>query len=85
MNTRASVGFGWAAYTVAFCVGGAIGWHRYYYAPGGRRDRDIVAEKERFERERVEADYEQRVRQERAMASSKSDYEAKSRLQSTPS
>jgi hypothetical protein len=85
MNTRASVGFGWAAYTVAFCVGGAIGWHRYYFAPGGRKDRDIVAEKERLERERVEADYEQRVRQERAMASSKSGCEAKSQLQSTPS
>jgi hypothetical protein len=66
MNTKASVGFGWAAYTVAFGVGAAIGWHRYYYTPGGRRDRDIVAEKERVERERLEAEFEERVRLERS-------------------
>jgi hypothetical protein len=66
MNTKASVGFGWAAYTVAFGVGAAIGWHRYYNAPGGRRDRDIVGEKERVERERQEADFEARVRLERS-------------------
>lgn len=65
MNTKASVGIGWAAYTIAFCIGGGIGWYKYYYEPGGRREREKEAEKDQQAREAEEAEYEERVRRER--------------------
>jgi hypothetical protein len=65
MNTKASFGLGWVAYTAAFGVGGAVGWRRYYYAPGGRRDREKAAERAEAVREREEAEFEERVRAER--------------------
>lgn len=68
MNTKASVGLGWAAYTLACTTGGAIGWHRYYYAPGGRRDREAEATVAEARREAEEAALEARVRAERAAA-----------------
>jgi hypothetical protein len=65
MNTKASVGIGWASYTVAFIVGGGLGYHRYYNGPGGRKEREEEATRVAQEREREEAAYEERIRSER--------------------
>lgn len=68
MNTTRSVVVGWVAYTAAFVVGGGIGLYKYKYAPGGRRDREIVADKLRQEEAVREAEEEDRVRKERKLS-----------------
>lgn len=67
MNTKSSVIYGWLAYTAAFAIGGGIGYYNYFYKPGGRMDRERVADYVR-EREAIrEADEENRIREERRL------------------
>lgn len=65
MNTKKSSIIGWAAYTAAFIVGGGIGIYRYWYAPGGRADREKEFEKLQQEQAVKDAIEEERIRQER--------------------
>lgn len=68
MNTKSSVAVGWAAYTVAFAVGGGYGIHRYWNGPGGRREREAEADRVRAEQAAKEAVEEDRIRRQRALA-----------------
>lgn len=68
MNTRQSVTVGWMAYTAAFAVGGGLGIYKYWYAPGGRKDREAEADRKRAEEEALEAEEENRIREERRRA-----------------
>lgn len=68
MNTKKSSLIGWVAYTAAFIVGGGIGIYRYWYAPGGRADREKEFEKLREQEAAMEAIQEERIRQERRAA-----------------
>lgn len=65
MNTKRSVTVGWMAYTAAFAVGGGLGIYKYWYAPGGRKDREAEADRKRAEEEAREAEEENRIREER--------------------
>lgn len=56
---------GWIAYTAAFAIGGGIGIYKYRYAPGGRRDRELEADRQRQEEAAREAMEENRIREER--------------------
>jgi hypothetical protein len=76
MNTKRSVMYGWVAYTAAFAVGGAIGWHRYYYKPGGRKDREEAVETEEAASAAADKRYEEEVRRARRTQSAESNSQA---------
>lgn len=67
MNTKSSVIYGWVAYTIAFTVGGGIGIYKYWYAPGGRKEREEEADRIRAEEAAREAEEEARIREERRL------------------
>lgn len=67
MNTKNSVIYGWIAYTSAFIVGGGLGIYKYWHKPGGRKDRELEADKIRAEEVAREAEEEARIRQERSL------------------
>lgn len=67
MNTKKSFIIGWAAYTIAFTVGGGIGIYNYWYKPGGRLDRQRAADLQRQEEAKQEAIEEERIRQQRRL------------------
>lgn len=65
MNTKQSTIVGWLAYTLAFGIGGGIGYYKYWYAPGGRKDREEIADKQRSIEAAREAEEEQKIREQR--------------------
>ena len=65
MNTKASATVGWIAYTVGFSLGAAYAVNRYWNAPGGRREREEMADRARAEEAAREAIEEDRIRKER--------------------
>lgn len=69
MNTKQSATVGWIAYTAAFAIGGGLGVYKYWYAPGGRKEREAEADRRRAEEAAREAEEEQRIREERRRAS----------------
>lgn len=54
-------------YTTAFSVGAAIGWYNYYHRPGGRKDRDRLADAAREREIARELMEEETIREERRM------------------
>lgn len=68
MNTKASSILGWVACTVGCCAGAVLGWRQYYYGPGGRQEREAVADVETARREERERAFEERVREERRLS-----------------
>lgn len=66
MNTKSSTIVGWLAYIAAFSAGGGFALHRYWNAPGGRKDREAEADRVRAEEAAREAIEEERIRKERA-------------------
>ncbi|CDF35475.1 unnamed protein product [Chondrus crispus] len=68
MNTKQSFTIGWIAYTAAFGIGGGLGIYKYWYAPGGRKEREAAADLRRAEEAAREAEEEQRIREERRRA-----------------
>lgn len=67
MNTKRSFLFGWLAYTAAFAIGGGIGVYKFVYAPGGRRDRQMQADLQREKEAALEAEEEDRIREQRRL------------------
>lgn len=68
MNTKQSVTVGWTAYTAAFAIGGGLGIYKYWYAPGGRKEREAEADRQRAAEAAREAQDEHRIREERRRA-----------------